>query len=115
MKQTARRQNARSTPRDQGFSFGSGSAYADAAEYAEKALTFDILAVVFEPKRGFEGRDRWALTVQVKGRDPEILTLGSNPKRDEQLRQAEAYLKRGGVIKNKRLRLSGGAYYLEDA
>lgn len=47
-------------------------------------------------------------------RDPEILTLGANPKRDEQLRSAQAHLQRGGSIKNKRLRRSGGAYYLVD-
>jgi len=96
------------------FSFGSGPTYANADEYASKALTFDILAIAFEAGRGFEGRDRWALTVKQQDRDPEILTPGSNPKRDEQLRGAQAHLEGGGSLKGKRLRCSGNAYYLVD-
>lgn len=98
------------------FSFGSGRAYADNAEYANKGLAFDVLAIMRETGRGFEpGKDRWALTVKVADRDCEILTLGCNPKRDEELAKAQAHLERGGTITNKRLRLSGGAYYLADA
>jgi hypothetical protein len=98
------------------FSFGSGRSYADAAEYASKGLAFDVLAIARETGRGFEpGKDRWALTVKAADRDCEILTLGCNPKRDEELAKAQAHLERGGTITNKRLRLSGGAYYLADA
>jgi hypothetical protein len=98
------------------FSFGSGRSYADAAEYASKGLTFDVLAIARETGRGFEpGKDRWALTVKATDRDCEILTLGCNPGRDEELAGAQAHLERGGAITNKRLRLSGGAYYLADA
>jgi hypothetical protein len=43
-----------------------------------------------------------------------MLTLGANPKRDEQMREAQAHLKRGGSIKNIRLRRSGNAYYFTD-
>ena len=60
------------------------------------------------------GQDRWALTVKVADRDREILSLGCNPKRDEQLAAAQAHLARGGTIKNVRLRRSGNAYYLTD-
>jgi hypothetical protein len=98
------------------FSFGSGRSYADAAEYASKGLAFDVFAIAREAGRGYEpGKDRWALTVKVADRDCEILTLGCNPKRDEELVKAQAHLERGGTITDKQLRLSGGAYYLADA
>lgn len=109
-----RPRKSHSSNHSQTFSFGLGRPYANNDEYAEKGVLFDILAIEFEPGKGFEGRDRWALTVEPKDRDPEIMTFGSNPKRDEQLRSAEAHLKRGGAIKNKRLRRSGNAYYLTD-
>lgn len=115
MKQPARRKGANTAEQDENFSFGSNETYAKAADYARERTAFDVLAVAFEPKRGYEGRDRWALTVQPAGRDPEILTLGSNEKRDQELRGAQEHLKRGGLIKKKRLRLSRGAYYLENA
>jgi hypothetical protein len=97
------------------FSFGSGRSYAAAAEHASKGLAFDVLAIARETGRGFDGKDRWALTVKAADRDCDILTLGCNPKRDEELAKAQAHLERGGTITNKRLRLSGGAYYLADA
>jgi hypothetical protein len=96
------------------FSFGSGRSYADNAEYASKNLSFDILAAAYEPGRGYEGKDRWTITVKAADREPEILSLGSNPKRDEELRAAQAHLERGATITNKRLRLSGNAYYFTD-
>lgn len=96
------------------FSFGSGRAYVDNAEVASKGLAFDILAIVREPGRGFDGKDRWSLTVKAADRDCEILTLGCNPKRDEEFAAAQKHLERGGTITNKRLRLSAGAYYLTD-
>lgn len=111
MKQATQRKPNTQPRNDAGFSFGSGQAYADNAEYAEKALPFDILSIAFEPGRGFEGHDRWAVTVQAEGRAPEILTLGANPKRDEELRAAQAHLKRKGAIKSVRLVRSGNAYY----
>lgn len=97
------------------FSFGSGRSFADNAEYAEKGLAFDVLAIERETGRGFDGKDRWALTVKAADRDCEILTLGCNPKRDEELAKAQAHLERGGSITDKRLRLSDKAYYLADA
>jgi hypothetical protein len=96
------------------FSFGSSQTYADNSEYASKGLRFDVLAVAFEAGRGFEGQDRWLITVKPADREPELLSLGSNPKRDEQLRQAQAHLERGGTITNVRLRQSGKAYYFTD-
>lgn len=97
------------------FSFGSSRSFASNEEYAGERLTFDILAMTYEPGRGYEGRDRWAVTVKVADRDPQILSLGSNPGRDEELRAAQAHLERGGAIVNKRLRLKDGAYYINDA
>ena len=96
------------------FSFGSGCSFADNAKYANKGIAFDVLAIARETGRGFEGNDRWALTVKPADRDCEILTLGCNPKRDEELAAAQAHLARGGMIANKRLRRSGSAYYLTD-
>jgi hypothetical protein len=96
------------------FRFGSGDSYADNSEYASKNLTFDVLAIVRETGRGFDGKDRWSLSVKATDRDCEILTLGCNPKRDEELAAAQAHLARGGTIVNKRLRRSGNAYYLAD-
>lgn len=93
------------------FTFGSGALYANSDEYASKALAFDILAIAFEPGKGYEGANRWAITIKAEERDAEILTLGANPKRDEQLREAQAHLERGGSIPNTRLRRSGSAYY----
>ena len=56
------------------FSFGSGHSYADNDEYAAKNLTFDVLAIVRETGRGYDGKDRWAITVKAADRDCEILT-----------------------------------------
>lgn len=115
-KHSSTRGNAGVTENSTNFSFGSAHAFANNSEYASKGLTFTVLAITREPGRGFEpGKDRWALTVQVADRDCEILTLGCNPKRDDELAKAQAHLERGGTITNKRLRLSGGAYYLADA
>ena len=97
------------------FSFGSGLPFVDKAEYTEKDLSFDISAIQYEEGRGYDGQDRWAITVKVEGRDPEILTLGSNEKRDKQLRDALAYLQLGRAITNVRLRKSGNTYYLVNA
>ena len=96
------------------FSFGSGRTYADNSEFASKGFQFDVLAVAFEPGRGYDGKDRWLMTVKPADREPELLSLGSNPKRDEQLKAARAHLEGGGTIKNVRLRRSGNAYYLTD-
>lgn len=106
----------RASPRVPQTSHSVPHTFADNSEYASKGLTFAVLAIARETGRGFEpGKDRWALTVQVADRDCEILTLGCNPKRDDELAKAQAHLERGGTITNKRLRLSGGAYYLADA
>jgi hypothetical protein len=96
------------------FSFGSGNAYVKPEEIAADGLPFDIPAIEFQAERGFEGRDRWALTIKRDGHDPEILTLGSNPGRDEQLQGAQAFLERGGSLRNIRLVLRGNTYYLND-
>jgi hypothetical protein len=96
------------------FSFGSGRMFADNDDYASNGITFAILAIVFEPGRGYDGKDRWAITVKAADREAEILTLGSNPGRDEELRAAQAHLERDRTITNKRLRRSGNAYYFTD-
>ena len=97
------------------FSFGSGQTYLDNADLASTGLRFDILEIKFEPGRGFEGHDRWLVTIKVADREPEQLSLGSNPGRDQQLRDAQAHLARGGKIENVRLRQSGKAYYFTES
>jgi len=97
------------------FSFGSSHAYADNSEFASKGLRFNILQIKFEAGRGYEGHDRWLVTVKVADREPEQLSLTSNPGRDQQLRDAQAYLARGGKIENVRLRQSGKAYYFTES
>ncbi len=96
------------------FSFGSGHTYLDNAELASTGLRFDILEIKFEPERGFEGRDRWIVTIKTGNREPEQISLGSNPGRDQQLRDAQSHLARGGTIENVRLRQSGKAYYFTE-
>ena len=64
----------------------------------DNGTTFDVLAIVREPGRGYDSQDRWALTVKAADRNAEILTLGCNPKRDEELAAAQAYLARGGTM-----------------
>ena len=97
------------------FSFDSGALFASNEEYASKGITFDILAITFESGKGFEGSDRWSLRVKPQDREVEIMTLGSNPGRDEQMRAAESFIDRKGAISNKRLKKSRNTYYIEDA
>ena len=81
---------------------------------ASKGLTFDILAIAFEAGRGYEGKDRWALTVKAADRESEILTLGSNPKRDEQLRKRKRTSTAAARSITSGSVMSGNAYYLMD-
>ncbi len=112
MKRPTRKVTGQEEPTSNGgFSFGSTGSFADNDEFVSKDLAFDILAIAFEPGRGYEGGDRWAITVKVSDRDCEVMTLGANAKRNEQLREAQAHLERGGSIKNARLRRVKNAYY----
>ncbi len=88
MKQsTTRKINIRTFDERRKFPFGSGHSFADNAEYATKNLTFDIFAIARETGRGLRTRKRplGAITVKAADRDCAILTLGCNPKRDEEL------------------------------
>ncbi len=103
-------------PEAHNFVFQSGLPYADKDEYTAKALVFDIKAISFEPNGGFEGQDRWVLRVLCHdGRGEQLLSLGSNAKRDEQLHNAKAFIEKKGPIKNSRLKLAGKAYFLENS
>lgn len=97
------------------FTFDSGVPFANNDEYASKGLIFDILAVSFEAEKGYEGSDRWALRVKAQDREVEMMTLGSNPGRDEQMRAAQAFLDGQGAILNVRLKKSRNAFYFENA
>ncbi len=114
MKQPAPKSASHETHASTEFSFGSGTSFANNDEYASKELKFEILEIKFDEGRGYEGGDRWALTVETAGREREVMSLGSNPKRDVQMREAQAHLHRGGALKGKKLRLSGNTYYIVD-
>lgn len=97
------------------FSFGSGNTYLDNAELASKGLRFDILEIKFDPGQGYQNQDRWLIKIKFADGEPGLLSLGSNPGRDQQLRDAQAYLARGGKITNVRLRQHGKAYYFTES
>ena len=97
------------------FTFDLNSQFANNDEYASKGLVFDIVAISYEPGKGYEGSDRWALSVKPKDREVETMTLGSNLRRDEQLRAVQAFIDRQGSVTNVRLEKSRNAYYFENA
>ena len=98
------------------FSFGSGHAYADNAELASKGLRFEILEIKFNTgwrllKAMIVGSSRSRSPIEkpsssVSVRIPDVI---------QQLRDAQAYLARGGKIENVRLRQSGKAYYFTES
>ena len=94
------------------FFFATGALYADKDELVSKKLVFTIKAIEFQESRGFEGADRWAITVSVNdGRPDEIITLQSNDERDAELQSAAAHIEDHGPIGNTILVKSGKAYY----
>ncbi len=98
------------------FAFSSAIPYADKGELIEKDLAFAVKAIEFQPERGFENQDRWAVTIVPNdGRGEELLTFGSNEKRDAQMKSAQAFVKKHGAIPDVRLRKSGKAYYLQSS
>ena len=98
------------------FTFSSELPYANKDEYIEKDLSFTLKAIEFQAGKGFEKQDRWALTVEPDdGRGEELLTFGSNEKRDAVLKSAQAFIKQQGPIHGVRLRKSGNAYYLHNS
>jgi hypothetical protein len=94
------------------FSFSIGILYADKDECVSKNRIFTIHRINFEQNAGFDGGDRWAVTVSYDdGRESEIITLGSNDRRDAELRAAAVHIERHGPIPNARLVRFGKAYY----
>jgi hypothetical protein len=95
------------------FSFSSAPLYADKDEYVAKKLAFTIKSIEFQKGAGFEGADRFAITVSVNdGRPDEIITLQANEKRDQQLQGAKAHLEAHGSIHNVQLVKRGKTFYL---
>ena len=71
----------------------------DNAEFASKGLRFDILEIKFDPGQRLPKPRPLAYYSQIRQiGEPELLSLGSNPGRDQQLRDAQAHLARGGKI-----------------
>jgi hypothetical protein len=98
-----------------GFSFAIGTPYADKTEYTEKNLLFKVASIEFEEGRGFDGADRWSVTVQPEdGRGSELLTFSCNDKRDQQMHAALQYINRNGPIHGVRPKRFGKAYYLDN-
>jgi hypothetical protein len=96
------------------FSFSTAVPYADKDEYLSKNLVFTINKIDFQEGAGFEGTDRWTITVSPDdGRPDEIITLHANPKRDDQLKSAKEHISAHGPIRNVRLTRSGKAYYFD--
>jgi hypothetical protein len=96
------------------FSFSAVASYADKDEYVSKNLVFTIKTIEFQEGAGFEGTDRWAVTVAPDdGRPDEIITLQANPKRDDQLKSAKEHIAAHGPLRNVRLTKSGKAYYFD--
>ena len=114
---TARTERASASSQDDAeFSFSNGVLYADKDEYIDKNLTFTIKQIEFQPGAGFEGADRWAITVAADDDRPdEIITLQSNDRRDAELQAAAAHIEDRGPIRNKKLGKSGKAYYFRNA
>ena len=99
-----------------GFSFSGGPLWAEKDEYIAKGLSFSMNQVEHQPKAGFEGADRWAITVSVDdGRPDEIITLQSNEGRDAELKAAAAHIAKHGPIHNVKLVKRGKAYYFRNA
>ena len=111
--ETTRDKRAPTTPNGSAeFSFSTGALYADKDEYVSKKLVFTINTIEFQEGRGFEGADRWAVTVSVDdGRPDEIITLQSNDERDAELQSAAAHIENHGPIDKTTLVKSGKAYY----
>jgi hypothetical protein len=86
--------------------------YADKSQYAREGFVFTIRALEYQPKRGFNGVDRWAATVTRLDEDiTEIITLPANEKRNAQLVSARDHINAHGPIANVRLTRTGSAYY----
>ena len=111
----ARRKTAK--PEIVDFSFASDVIrYAQKDDYVTSNLAFTIIALEFQPTRGFQGADRWAAAVSPSdGRPDEIITLTANPKRNTQLQAAKEHIDSKGPIPNVRLTKRGGTFYFAPA
>lgn len=98
---------------------GAPELYASKDEHIDKGLLFDIKNVEFQRAAGYEGADRWLLTIDTiypNGMTVnEIMSFGVNEKRDEQMRAAIVYIKKNGPVKSCRLAKSGNAMYINVA
>lgn len=114
--QSARAERAPTTKDATEFTFSSGAQYADKDEFVAKGLVFSITVIEFQEGAGYEGADRWAITVSPEGGRPdEIITLQSNDNRDAELRAAAEHIAKRGPIANTKLVKSGKAYYFRKA
>ena len=98
---------------------GAPELYASKDEHIDKGLLFDIHGVEFQRGQGFEGADRWLLTIETHYPNGkivnEIMSFGPNQKRDEQMSAAIVYIKKNGPVEHCRLAKSGNAQYINVA
>ena len=98
---------------------GAPELYASKDEHIDKGLLFDIHGVEFQREQGFEGADRWLLTIETHYPNGkivnEIMSFGPNQKRDEQMSAAIVYIKKNGPVEHCRLAKSGNAQYINVA
>lgn len=99
-------------PTGSNFDFSEAPKFADKDSYVSTSTLFSVNAIELQKGRGYEGGDRWAISISADGRPDEIITLGSNAKRDAVMRSAQSFLKQHTVIPSVMLRKSGKAYYL---
>lgn len=58
-----------------------GHPYANARELAARGTAFRVTAATFEPGQGYQGGDRWNLTIVTSFGETRSLTLAANPTR----------------------------------
>jgi hypothetical protein len=107
------RSKRKTTAESADFSFSTGAVpYADKAAYVANQVVFNLTALEYQAKRGYNGVDRWAATVMLQdGKTVEVITLPTNDKRNAQLEAAKNYIDANGSIPNLQLAKAGSAFY----
>jgi hypothetical protein len=107
------RSKRKTTAESADFSFSTGAVcYADKAAYVANQIVFDLIALEYQAKRGYNGVDRWTATAMLHDKKTiELITLPTNDKRNAQLEAAKQHIEANGPIANLRLAKAGSAFY----
>jgi len=90
-----------------------GPIYADKDELTAKGTRFDIVSITEE--QGAFG-PRWVVSIDREDCDgDELITMGKNERRDQEMQNALTYLAKHKTIPNVRLRKIGKAYVFTTA